>query len=120
MRDETDELALADLIDRGYDELRSELDATDEIPAVVPTELDERDARDEREARTVLIDAQAVAMEYAIASSLNPDLRVSIPPEGETELNQTPGIRVVKGRMSEPPPIARKSDPIKIIKGTKI
>ena len=105
------------LIEQGYEELCEELESTERAELVIPSELDP--AR-EGDVRTVLIDAQASAMDYAVASSLYPHLRVNVPPAQAAASSQPPGLRVIKGRMSEPPPLGRKSEPIKIIKGSKL
>lgn len=111
------------LVEQSYQELCEELDPTEASELVMPTDLTEPTdygSLRENDARTVVIDAQGAAMDYAIASSLYPHVRVSTPPEGAEREGPNAGLKIVKGRMSEPPPLARPSEPIKIVKGSKI
>lgn len=104
-------------IEQSYDELCEELAPTETATLVMPSELEEPR---ESDSRTVVIDAQAAAMDYAIAASLFPHVQIATPPAGAEASPAKPGLKVVKGRMSEPPPLARTSEPLKIVKGSKI
>ncbi len=115
--DEKNKAELQALIDRGYDELCEELERAETAELVVPEDL--RDAP-ETDARTVVIDAQGAAMDYAIASSLFPHVRIEVPPEGAERPSEVSGLRVVKGRISEPPPLGGASPPMRIVKGSKL
>lgn len=104
-------------IEQSYDELCEELDRTDAAELVIPRDLTETT---DAEVRTVVADVQEAAMDYAIASSLYPHVQIQTPPDGSTRTSAPPGMKVVKGRMSEPPPLGRNTEPMKIVKGSKI